>query len=387
MFDFCTSEEALSVWFSRLKALESVLSTGEQRKTLGRVLEALPRDLEMICGLDFLFADSGYKDVVQNTEAHIEFLRQCHVVQNAPSLPAFALAACCYFKIERPDLVSPILTASILAETPHDHAYHSNQHFREVLINLIRLLGVHNHIYSETAQALNEEQIALLLIAVCIHDLGHDGLGNTVKGVFEQGRLERRSFKMAEPYLRKAGLVEQVDLDKVLCMVLSTDASPLGDPASPVSQMKAAYRFHLLGENKRFSALNLSGDLAWLERDAKVALMACLLHEADVATSAGLSYDVTVYQTALFRHEIGASDARPEHVLDFLERICQRGFLSNAGQQLFGPNVARVYALSEQAMRQGNEPFPAPEHTDFILSFGRGDSSSAGRSDGKDLLN
>ena len=136
-------------------------------------------------------------------------------------------------------------------------------------------------------------------------------------------------------------------------------------------QMKAAYRFHFLGEKKKFERLNLSPALKLLEKNEKVCLMACLLHEADMATSAGLTYEMTSYETVLVRDEIGTRDAKPEHIIEFLDVICQRQFLSEAGQKLYAANMGRIYALAEEAVKDGNALFPKSEHTDFILSFGQ----------------
>ncbi|MGB0720286.1 MAG: hypothetical protein ACPGRX_07420, partial [Bdellovibrionales bacterium] len=150
-------------------------------------------------------------------------------------------------------------------------------------------------------------------------------------------------------------------------MLLTTDVSPLGDPTNPAGQMKAAYRYHFLGEHSRTHALNLSDDLAVLEKDPSLTTMCLILHEADLAPSAGLTYAMTQYETALFRAEIVGDAGKPSHVVDFLDQICGRRMLSDAGQKLFATNMARIYALAEQDMKDGDEGFPKPELTGFML--------------------
>ncbi len=336
----------------------------EVKKAIDLALDTLEKDVKTIQKHNFVFlthqkAGGGTADLAN-------YLRSWHVMGEVPSLVSLAVASCEKFEITSPDHVQILLMAAVLGDVENDLPYHSNTHFKKVLLQLIRLISVHNSIYGGTARALSAEQIAVLLIGGCIHDLGHDGLGNTVKGVFYPGRLERQSFEFAAPYLHAAGASDDI-LSTLKAIVLTTDVTPLGIVTNPMHQMKAAYRFHFLGENEQYSTLNLSDDWAVFEDDSMLTLMACLLQEADIATSAGVDYAVTQYETCILMDEIGAQEARPAHVLDFLEKVCQRRFLSDAGQKLFGANLARIYALAEEADQNGNEPFPRAQHTDFIL--------------------
>lgn len=336
--------------------------------TAGKALES---DLKSIKNQRFIFPDG--QGAGNDSEEVTAYLRTWHVAGDAPSLVALVLASCEKFGIETPDLVQAILMAAILGEVENDLPYHNNLHFKKVVLQLIRLISVHNDIYAQTNRALDAEQIAVLLMGGCIHDLGHDGLGNTVKGVFYSGRLERRSFDLAKPYLEAAGADQEI-LQKLKVILLTTDVAPFGDVTNPMNQMKAAYRFHFMGESEQYQTLNLSNELEGMEECPKLAMMACLMHEADIATSAGLDYTVTQFETCKLMEEIGSSEAKPIHITDFLDKVCQRRFLSDAGQKLFGANLARIYALAESDEQNGNEPFPKPDHTDFVL--GKREASS-----------
>ncbi len=363
----------VSKFQSALKACDKTFigSRPDLSEVSAIVQASLASDIARVQAERFIF--TGSANIAQSTDDCIDYLRRWHVLGKPPTLAALCAAAAMHLGVKAPDHILGLMMASILGEVENNQPYHNNNHFRKVVLQVIRLIDVHNRIYGGTAKALSEENMALLLIAACIHDYGHDGRGNTVKGVFIPSRLELQSVALAMPYLQAVG-IDQEEILKAL--VVATEVSPLHDPTSSVMQMKAAYRFHFLGDSKKFDRLNLSTDLKILEREPKVCLMACLLHEADMATSAGLSYALTTYETVLVRDELGAHDAKPEHIVEFLDAICQRHFLSDAGQKLYAANLARIYALAEEDVKSGNQPFPKAQHTDFILALGQGNKSS-----------
>jgi hypothetical protein len=206
----------------------------------------------------------------------------------------------------------------------------------------------------------------LLLIAACIHDLGHDGRGNIIDGRLEQGRLERRAFALALPYLETCGM-SSGDLDTLLAILLCTDVTPMGDPANPLNQMKAAYRYHFQAEDTKIEAPPLSPELSVLAKDPDLTMMALMLHEADIGTSAGLDYNLTTYETAQYKRETGEENAFPQDVADFIDDICRCTMLSEAGQKLFGANVAHISTQAEREIREGNHAYPKPEYSEFLL--------------------
>lgn len=373
MFSLFKSKSNKSQCEQTLKSLEPVLKqyAGTSLLDKDRLLEGyraamqkFDKDFDTFAGNEIMHASS--KKASENTDEVVAVFRRWQRTGSAPSLMAMAAVMIDEFAITQPDNRHIVLMAATLAGLDLELPYHNNLHFRKVTLQLMRLIQVHNDIYGETSKSLTEDEITLLLASACIHDLEHDGKGNTIKGVHEPCRLEIQSYVIAEPFLKAVGASDEA-LETMKLLLLCTDVSPLGEPTNPMSQMKAAYRYHFMGDNTKLPTLNLSDDIKALETDAKATLMACLLQEADIATSGGLSYEVTQYETALYRMEIGFNDACPKHIVDFLDAVCQRRFLTDAGQKLFAANMARIYALSEKGVAEGNEPFPKPEHSDFIL--------------------
>lgn len=333
--------------------------------------EHLPADLADLADLkrSASFLCSTDESTSNQTQSNVALLQRWHSLSQAPSLTALCLHAVNELGLSlNEQALSGLLIASILGEVENDNPYHNNFHFKKVVLQTIRMIAAHNAIYEGTSNALSDAQSALLLSAACIHDIGHDGMGNTLKGVFTQGRLERQSFDLALPYLHASGCDDARMLGHLKVMLLTTDTSPLGDLSNPMNQMKAAYNYHFLGEKTRTHALNLDTDFHELQTNDKLTLMCLILHEADVATSAGLDYMVTKYETIVFMRELRGSEAYPEHVIDFLNQVCQRKMLSDAGQKLYAANLARIYALAQEDMRQGNHSFPDAAHCDLILS-------------------
>ena len=382
MTRFFLSEDVLNGWKCAIEALSDGFegvgaewaSASVLQNACGTATEYLGIDIKTLENQGFMFPD--HKVAADHCEDMTGFLRLWHTGGRIPSLLSMAIAAMEVFGVQDKGERSQVLCAAALGDVENDLPYHSNIHFKKVLLQLVRLISVHNSIYGGTKRALDEHQISLLLIAGCVHDLGHDGLGNTVKGMFYPSRLERQSFDFAKPWLKSVGLSAQA-LSEIEVMILSTDVTPPGNVTNPTNQMKAAYRFHFSGDSGFKEPLNLSESLESLEESAQLTNMACLLHEADIATSAGVNYAVTKFETCLLMEEVGGADAeaRPALVLDFLDKICQRRFLSDAGQKLFGANLARIYALAEKDDMAGNHPYPRADETQFILNKTASDDS------------
>lgn len=344
---------------------ESLLPREAVLDTHWRCLEKLNADCQyLIDEAQFLF--NLEEDNDNQTRKNITLLRKWYLT-GAPSLVSLCIFAMNGLDIVLPkDIQQAVLLAGVLGETEHELDYHNNMHFRKVLLQVIRLINAHNHIYGGTSRAFSDTQIAMLLIGACVHDLGHDGRGNTIKGVFQPGRLEKRSIELMSAFLSQLWLDPELLADLEV-MVLSTEVSPLGDSSNPMHQMKAAYRYHFLGDKNKTFSLNLDPPLSRMQNSPDLAMMSLILHEADIATSAGLSYAVTKYETAIYIHEISGQQARPADVINFLDEICERKMLSDAGQQLYASNLARIYVLAEEDAKIGNDPYPEGEYSDFLL--------------------
>ncbi|NCT41430.1 MAG: hypothetical protein GW778_07210 [Alphaproteobacteria bacterium] len=293
--------------------------------------------------------------------------RAWHMDKNPPSLLSL-----CIFLLEHlavkpsPDDANMLIVSAILGQIHNEPAYHNDMHFRKVLSQAIRLIIVNNDIYEGTSRALDTKQICTLLSAACIHDLDHDGQGNVVKGIHIEGRAEKHSYNIVKPYLAAAGCDDET-LKTLLTMLLTTDVSPLDDPTNPMMQMKAAYRFHFLGEKIKAHSLNLSTDIRALEKDPALTTLCMLLHEADIATSAGVTYDVTKYETTLIMEEFKDDKAYPSDVVTFLDQVCHRRFLSAAALKLYAGNMARICALAEQDVKNGNEAYGPSNLSNFLM--------------------
>jgi hypothetical protein len=184
-------------------------STRPPKKTL----QTLDRDIETLEGeAKFIFSLSAGAEGL--TQQSVAMLLRWHIAERAPSLSALAIFVAKYLGTNMPpEIARAVLAASVLGEVENNLPYHNNLHYKKVLFQTARLIAMHNNIYEGTDQTFNCKKIGMLMIAACIHDLGHDGRGNTIKGVFEPGRLERRAFKLAFPYLEACGL-DYADLEK-----------------------------------------------------------------------------------------------------------------------------------------------------------------------------
>lgn len=332
-----------------------------------QALKTLFDDMEVVGEeISFLYGDN--KNIDDQTEQTIALFHQWHRRGAfANSFSALAAMGVDALDIEPEEgLLDALLCAAVLADIENDPPYHSNLHFREVFFQTLRLIKTHNSIYTGTSQVFSDDDAAMLLIAAAIHDLGHTGQGNSVEGVHYPAWLEIRSFELAQPYLEGCGL-RKSQLHKIRTMLVATDVSPIGSEDSPMWQMKRAYAYHFQPEKKHYKPI-LSEGLLMLEGDPVLARMAMLLHEADISISAGLSYDVTQYETALLWEEMGRHEARPSDILNFLELVCQRHFYSDAGKRLFGTNIARIHALAQEAVNQGDEILPNADNAAFLDS-------------------
>ncbi len=330
-------------------------------EALGKVTVHLEPDLlDVKNSTRFVFAEDW--DLQRHTRSMVDLFRSWHN-DKVPSLTAICIFAVDHFGLNDEVMKNCVLVASILAEVENRVPYHNNMHYRNVTFQLINVIVHHNKIYEGSDDALTKKQIAILLMAACVHDLGHDGRGNTDgEGVHHPSRVEKISFELARPYLCEAGCGNEGDLSDIQTLLLCTDASPLMDPDNPVSQMKTAYHYHFIDGKEP----QLKDDLAVLKDRRDLTLMGLLLHEADIATSAGLHYNVTKFETQLYRDEVGPDKARPTHVIEFLDRICQKQMLSEAGKKLYARNLEAIYFRTKEAIEEGDLPYKRPENSDFL---------------------
>lgn len=363
MSGFITCFSTLDTRTHSVKPAEGLVS----REVLGDLYEAQKRGLEhrieaLAQQIDFVFDfDSSVRSQTHDIYA---LFRASHIGGVAMDLPALCGVAADHFGITDETMLSVLSAAAVLGEVENTNPYHNNMHFREVVFHTIRMIAVHNQIFEGTSKVFDAREIALMLTAACIHDLGHTGQGNKVDGMHVAAYLENKSYDYAAPFFEACGLGRQ-DLTALRVMLVGTDVSPFGDTNSPANQMKRAYEYHYLTKDKQYKPV-LAYGLEVLEGDPRLTLMCLIIHEADIATSAGVDYRITTYETSVLWSEVGLPDPKPSHILDFLEHICKKRFLSDVAQRLYAANMARIFALAEQDLVLGNHPFRAPHLSDFI---------------------
>lgn len=363
-------------WLQTLQSLQAVIGTIPPESSWGAVSglsrrlheieETLSADLAILHEeADFIF--SADLDPAVYTRQVTDLFQRWHRTGKAPSLCAIAIFGMQNSGMDADDPLAPaVMMAGLLGEVDSSLPYHSNMHFRKVLLQTISLAAVHNDMYDGQVRELQRDHVALLIVAACIHDLGHDGKSNTAGGTYMPSRAEKRSFGLAKPYLAAAGL-DEAELEDILVMLIATDVSSLEKRASPAEQMKQAYRYHFL----KGAAVSLDGGLEILQKRADLVTSSLLLHEADLSTSAGLEYGITTFETALHREESAGDRARPSHVVSFLEKICG-GMLSDAGKKLYAANMQTILQKAKADQAAGDLPYPESEESDFLLGFDTG---------------
>ncbi len=268
-----------------------------------------------------------------------------------PSLTALVVHAAEAMELdETSPQVRAALMGSVLGEVENKQPYHNNVHFRKVLLHMIRMLDAHNRIYAASEHKLGKADMALMMTASCIHDLGHDGLGNILGDSYYPARLEAQSVDMAENLLKAAGLTE-AEIQTLRTMILLTEVTPLDDPVqlSPVQQLKTAYRYHF--RRKRWIDLDnvLEERFAVLKENRKLVLMAMLLHESDIATSAGLTPRMTMHESRMLSLELKGQDSPDSKFVQFfLDRVCNNTMLTRAGQALYDENMQGIIVQAQR---------------------------------------
>ncbi len=273
-----------------------------------------------------------------------------------PTLTAMIYQAIQHFDLDLDDkLVRAAYLGAILGEIPNDLEYHGNDHYRKVLFHTIRLIALHNQ-QAEAGQELDNEQIALSLAAACIHDLGHPGGDNAKEGVYAPGLMEQRSFDYARAYLEAVGLTAE-QIGQMETIVFCTDITFFAGDNSPCVRMKKIYKHYFWADDSEDVSMMMMGKLRRYEDNPKLVLMAMLLHEADIGTSAGLSYERTITETVSFLLERNITQAGPKTIIAFLRDQLGETMFTAAGKQLFGPAMTQIIEQASQEVLAGKERF------------------------------
>ena len=262
----------------------------------------------------------------------------------APSLVSVLSAVIQYFDIPEGHALVPVaLTACVLGMIDHKNAYHNNDHFREVLCMLIKLIIMHNTVNRNPLMTLNHDDILLLVTVAAIHDFAHDGNGNIVDGVHIPSRLENNAFNCAEPFFDAMG-VNQNYKNMIKQMIIATDVSRGDMGRSPAGYTRDVFLAHI---HDNVSIVNAPGECHMLLESEKLTLMCILMCEADIAMSSGLDYEFSKEMTKLIAEESSVLQANANTLHGFMEVICHGGYLSRAAQLIMGQSFQAILLQAE----------------------------------------
>ncbi|MCB9988846.1 MAG: hypothetical protein H6868_05860 [Rhodospirillales bacterium] len=325
-----TEPSILSLVFDELKA-----QFGKEYKCLNKASEVL-------------FGPASDNFGAQATEVFLQW----EDGDGCVSLPALIAHAITAFDLDvgLPE-VKAVFLSSVLAEIPNSLRYHGNEHYRKVLFHAIRLISTHNRLAAGTDDVLSGHEIALLLAASCIHDLGHEGGDNMRDGVYTPGYMEQHAYDLARPYYEALGM-DSDSCGEIESMVFCTDITFFAGENSPCVRLKKIYRYMFWGEDNDDVLMMMVGKLRRYADNPKLVLMAMFLHEADIASSAGMSYEWTIRETIKFMEERGMRSAGPKVVLAFLREQLGETMFTDAAKQLYGPVMSAVVEQAEADKRE-----------------------------------
>ncbi len=275
-----------------------------------------------------------------------------------PSLPVMLAHAAEYFNLpEDSPAMRGAMMAAILAEVPNGLQYHGNEHYRKVLFHTIRLLVTHQSSDFPYQPILNRDDLVKMLIAATIHDLGHEGGDNLREGMYTPGYMEQQAFDIARPYFEALGL-ERDFWGEIETVIFCTDITFFAGDNSPCVRMKKIYRHFFMGgvEDEDVESMMI-GKLRLFEENQKLAVMAMMLHEADIATSAGLSYEQSKIESINIMEERGVRNAGPKTLLRFLTEQLDGRMMTPAAQKLFSGEMSIIMQQAEDDIRAGVETF------------------------------
>ncbi len=347
--------------FNELKPLLDKVETDEEffekeelLQSFEKLQQCYDKDYQRVAGFsDLLFGE----DIKSFGERVTVVFTEWEEEGGGPSLTTIVAHALEQFDLDvnSPCAKAAFLTA-ILAEIPNGLQYHGNEHYRKVLFHAIRLIATHNRFFKDTNRAFSPEQILLLLVSSCIHDLGHGGGDNLRDGVYTPGKMEQEAFDFAKPYFEALGLSED-QMKDMETIVFCTDITFFAGDNSPCIRMKKIYKHYFWDDEREDISMMMMGKLRRYEDNPRLVLMAMILHEADVATSAGLSYEQTVKETVNIMEERGVDSAGPRTVLAFLREQLGETMFTEASKQLYGKVMAEVIAQAEKDIERGRTTF------------------------------
>jgi len=226
--------------------------------------------------------------------------------------------------------------------------YHNRVHYVEVLLNAAHCLFCHQQDPAPPLRLTMPEQ-AMLLFAALSHDLAYQPGGNRDSaGTILPCQQEQIAVRVFTPYL----VAQQVEADTIATiqgMVYCTDVSklPSGCNAHRLLQAALPNPVGYVPDYAGWSAATLATVAAPLNRvlaNPRTCFLAALLADADILSSAGLTYAYSVAQSQKLAKEWGQSTALPDvlgNLCHFLQPLAQKGFLTSLAT-FFLPNTKAI---------------------------------------------
>ena len=356
-----STDQNIDLLFEELKLVLLSTRPGEDffdpeilEQTIDKCRAAFAEDEQRMAAYTEVLYGEDYDTFGEKTTA---IFSEWEEAGGGPILPAMVASAIREFNLDmNKPLVKASLLAAIMAEYPNELQYHGNEHYRKVLFHVLRLMSVHNAMFDGTNRKLTNPHIAILLIGACVHDLGHEGGDNLRDGMYTPGHMEQFAMNLSRPYFEELG-VDSDSFGELETIVFCTDITFFAGDNSPCVRMKKIYRHYFWDDDREDVSMMMMGKLRRFEDNPRLSLMAMILHEADVATSAGLSYEQTIKETIAIMEERGLKIAGPKTVLAFLREQLGETMFSEASKRLYGRVMIEVIRHAEADIERGRETF------------------------------
>lgn len=362
--DLATRNNQRTDWATYLDELDPLIETVELRdggydttlikESVERVRNSFEKDYSRLEGLEALLFG---EDVTAYGERCAAVFSRWEEEGGGPSLLVMIVKA--WETFGYPDsnaLIKAGIISAVLSEVPNEMQYHGNEHYRKVLFHVLRMIQTHNCLHEDDEWTLDLEEISLLMIAGTIHDLGHEGGDNMRDGIYTPGYMEQKALDLAMPYFEAIGMgVEHRSIMEAL--IFCTDITFFAGDNSPCFRMRKIYNYYFVDQSDDTVLNYMMGKLRSFDNNPKVALIAMILHEADIGTSAGLNYEQSIVETINIMEERCIKNAGPKILLAFLKEQLEGSMKTECGALLFGPGMKIIMEEATQNFKDGRETF------------------------------
>lgn len=236
-----------------------------------------------------------------------------------------------------------LLLAAHLGDVPNTQKYHGNSHYVKVLLSVTRQIHMHNALCTQEHR-LSSSDKCLLLTAACIHDLGHNGLGNQGSPFL----LEQRALDIYVPFISSLNISENW-LEDLKTVVLCTDVSSSTLPETPADQLKSGYTYYVL---KKGSLPTFYAEITRLNNNPKLCILGLLFHEADLMPSLVYGSDLAERETYNLALERNIQSPNIQKSYRFFVDTIFQNFITPAGKT----NTAIARRTIDQILKSPSSP-------------------------------